>query len=58
MAHYNDFWNLYVHIPKGQNVKRDRALGGGGKFADWGAVRGLGGHVPPSLYYQKRPWYM
>ena len=51
MAHYKDFWNLYVHIPKGQNMKRDRALGGGDKFADWGAVRGLGGHVPPSLYY-------
>ena len=46
MAHYNDFWNLYVHIPKGQNMKRDRALGGGDKFADWGAVRGLGGTCP------------
>ena len=29
MADYNDFWNLYVHTPKGQNMKRYRALGGG-----------------------------
>ena len=45
MAHYKDFWNLYVHIPKGQNMKRDRALGGG-QICRLGGSKRAGGTCP------------
>ena len=54
MAHYNDFWNLYVHIPKGQNMKRDWALGEGDKFADWGGSKRAGGDMSHPAYTIKR----
>ena len=53
MAHYNDFWNLCVHIPKGQNMKRERALEGD-KFANWGGSKRAGGDMSHPAYTIKR----